>query len=54
MNYLHGGDDDDEIGVVQVFTVGFVDGDDNGVLGVLTINAVLLVLVTIPVTCIYR
>ena len=54
MNYLHGGDDDDEMSVVQVFTIGFVDGDDNGVLGVLTVNAVLVVLVAIPVTCIDR
>ena len=53
MNYLHGGDDD-EMGVVQAFTVEFVDGDDNGVLEVLTINAVLVVLVAIPVTCIHR
>ena len=54
MNYLHSGGDDDEMGVVEVFTVGFGDGDDNGVLGVLTMNAVLVVLVTIPVTCIDR
>ena len=54
MNYLHGDGDDDEMGVVQVFTVGFVDGDDNGVLGVLTVNAVLVVLVTKPVICFDR
>ena len=31
MNYLHGGGED-ETGVVEVFTVEFVDGDENGVL----------------------